>query len=344
MEDDGPLFKAQIGKRQAQNRPNLSPEERLAWLRGFLRNNKVFLPHEYVEVLTHCRRVSEVWFLVPVLLLSGWKKDGNQSLNNGIYRLTVKGSIAGYTVDFVFEDLLRQSTSAIEIKRADEYLPGKARAARLRLQQIKNRVDKLFIVPTQEARTWGKRFRKDLLQEQLRRASEFSNNRTGGTPHVSYGSDLAYDVSGMPLEDRIPLLRNWLGSREHEVGEPLIHLLAQCDRAGELLFALELFQIPECVGDDDGCTIANLYRLRVRPMIHGFTVSFVVEPISSKANRSRVAIEINPPKYYQQDQTKAAEQDQTLLSVGIPTNRVAADQARQLGYRWRQMILVDVHT
>lgn len=326
----------------------LTSEKRCARARSFLRRNKINVPEEILEVLAYCDSGSEIWFVYYVISTSGWRRVGLRSLSNGVYRLTVKATIEGDTADVLFEDLFKNRRVVFEIQGPQSHLSNRASLERARLARIASKVDKLYPIPASRARYFGRSFRQDLVREQFSRMRDYqeAGRRPGENLRYWHSSDLGYDVTEIPYGDRLLLVKEWVKTRGLELSDAEAAVLAHCDRAGEIIFALQLIRLPQPVVDVDQRSFAlcGLYKLSIQQKIEDHCVDFVLEPLASGAHRGRSIIEINPPPHHPRDILADKDKDTKFFDLGYQVYRESAENAKYLGYSWREVVIMDSTT
>lgn len=321
----------------------LSHQQRCDRLRDYLRSHDKSLPEELIAVLAYCENAGEFAFIYPIVTTSGWRAAGARTLSNGTHKILVQEPVAGHAVDFIIEDSLNGRRVAFEVEAFRSYLPGDVARDRLRWNEIARCVHQLVHVRADQARHLGQQQRALLCKVQVERLKRFGipDDRP---PNLRYWPGrYGYDVTSMPIEERPAFLRDWLQAKNVLVPEDAFEAAKYCNHAGEVFFLAQMASLPETRWDGRTCLIGDRYHLKVCPTLTQMRVSFGIRPGSAGASQSKAVVIIDPP-HSTRDIVSERIQDEELRTKGFRIFRTPAENAKQLGFRWKQHILNDLQT
>jgi hypothetical protein len=321
---------------------SLSFKERCELVRSFLRGHEIYVPDVYIEVFSFCHTAPELWFVYEVTRSSGWERQGERSLTNHLHKITIGARPTGIRIPILFEDLTRGHTIAVDIQPPRHFLPGVAERDRIRRTEIARCVDRMYGVPDYQARGIGKKFHVDLIRQRL---ALMGNSPPPPKPALGRfwtGGELSYDLSTVPVAERLPVLSDWLRSHNRYVPESLLPVLIHCNRAGELLFVLQLLSFQGLHPSEKAVTVGGAYQIKVQPEICGWIFDFLIEPVSPLASYSRTVIEVEPATHFTRDVRLELSMAEKLTNMGYQFERVTAANAKYAGRRWHERFVKDL--
>lgn len=321
----------------------LTLEERCDRIRSFLRGHSIHVPDDYVTVFSFCHTAAELWFVYEITCSSGWEQQGDRSLTNTIHRITIGARPCGVRIPILIEDLARGGYSiAVDIQPPKEFLPYRAARDHVRRAEIARCVDRMVGIPDHQSRRYGKNLRVDLMRQRLSLMGQSPPAPKPRRGRFWTGGMLAYDLTQVPLPERLPILTDWLRAYDRFVPTALLDALIHCNRAGELILILQLVTFQRIESRGNQVTIDNLYRITFQPRIFDWTFDFLIEPVSPLASYSRAVIEVEPATYFSRDVRAELAVAERLANAGYKLERVAADNAKFVGRQWHQRIAHDL--
>jgi hypothetical protein len=325
----------------------LSFEERCDQVRDFLRGHSIHVPDDYVKVFSYCHTAAELWFVYEVTRSSGWELQDERSLTNHVHRITIGARPTGYRIPVLIEDLSREPafSVAVDIQPPRHYLPSYAIRDSVRRLEIARSVDHMVGIPDYLSRRKGKELHVDLMRQRLRLMGQSPPPARPVNGRFWIGGPLAYDVSQLPVAERMPILVDWLKAHNHLVSPALVDVLAHCERGGELLLLLQLLTLPRIEVSGNSITVGDLYRVTCQPLVLDWTVDFLIEPVrGQRVSYSRTVIEVEPARYFTRDVRGELFMAETLAKSRYKLERVTAETAKFVGRQWHQRIAWDVVT